>query len=80
MCFDIPVAYLASVQPGYLWSKRGRYWWYENVYLVTLGVRYAFQHTEMLHYHYVFSQILFFFGPAIPGAKLLWLNCLSFAL
>lgn len=60
MCFDIPVACIASVKPSYLWSKRGRYWWYENLYIVTLRVRYAFQHTEMLPYYYLIFQVLFF--------------------
>lgn len=34
MCCDIPVACISSVKPSYLWSKRGRYWWCENVTLV----------------------------------------------
>lgn len=56
-----PSCLYISAKPSYLWSRRVRYWWYENVCVVTLGVRSAFQHTERLHYHYILSLVLFNF-------------------
>lgn len=77
-CFYIPAVCISSVKPSYLWSRSVRYWWYVDVYVVTLGVRSTFQHTERLHYHYILSLVLFFFA-FIAAAKLLWLDYLSFA-